>query len=85
MQRAQRVCVNQIIAMNNQFESTYSMLARSEEKGRGILETSVYAAFTLSVVLSICQFAEAPVKISPLKPEPCVACHNDATHRRSGS
>jgi hypothetical protein len=35
------------------------MLVRSEEKGRGILEILVYAAFTFSVVLSICQFAGA--------------------------
>ena len=29
--------------MNNQFESAYAMLVRSEEKGRGILEIFVYA------------------------------------------
>ena len=45
--------------MSNQFESAYTMLVRSEEKGRGILEILVYAVFTLSVVLSICQFAGA--------------------------
>jgi ABC-type sugar transport system permease subunit len=45
--------------MNNQFESAYAMLVRSEEKGRGILEVLVYAVFALSVVLSICQFASA--------------------------
>jgi hypothetical protein len=45
--------------MNNQFESAYAMLVRSEEKGRGILEILVYAVFTFSVVLSICQFAGA--------------------------
>ena len=77
--------MNQIITMNNQSESTYRMLVRSEEKGRGILETLVYATFTLSVVLSICQFAEAPLKISPIKSEPCVVCHTDATHSRVGS
>jgi len=54
-----RVGVNQIITMNNQFESAYAMLVRSEEKGRGILEILVYAVFTFSVVLSICQFASA--------------------------
>jgi hypothetical protein len=45
--------------MNNQFESAYAMLVRSEEKGRGSLEILVYAVFTLSVILSICQFAGA--------------------------
>lgn len=45
--------------MNNKFESTYTMLVRSEEKGRGILEILVYAFFAFGVVLSICQFAGA--------------------------
>ena len=43
--------------MNNKFESTYAMLVRSEEKGRGILEILVYAVFAFGVVLSIWQFA----------------------------
>lgn len=68
--------------MNNQSESTYGMLIRSEEKGRGILEILVYAVFALSTVLSICQFAEVPVKISAPKPEPCVACHSVTAHSR---
>jgi hypothetical protein len=45
--------------MNNQFESAYAMLVRSEEKGRGILEVLVYAVFAFSAILSICQFASA--------------------------
>jgi hypothetical protein len=45
--------------MNNQFESAYAMLVRSEEKGRGILEIVVYAVFAFGVVLSICQFVGA--------------------------
>jgi len=45
--------------MNNQFESAYALLVRSEEKGRGILEILVYTVFAFSVVLSICQFASA--------------------------
>jgi hypothetical protein len=53
------VGVNQIIIMNNQFESAYAVLVRSEEKGRGILEILVYAVFAFGVVLSICQFAGA--------------------------
>jgi hypothetical protein len=56
---AYSVGVNQIIIMNNQFESAYAMLVRSEEKGRGILEVLVYTVFAFSVVLSICQFASA--------------------------
>ena len=71
--------------MNNQFESTYGMLVRSEEKGRGILEILVYAVFTLSVALSICQFAAMPVDSAALKLEPCVACDTATTHSHVGS
>jgi len=53
------VDINQTKIMNNQFESAYAMLVRSEEKGRGILEILVYAVFAFGVVLSICQFAGA--------------------------
>ena len=35
---AQRVGINQTNLMNNQFEATYALLVRSEEKGRGVLE-----------------------------------------------
>ncbi len=71
--------------MNNQFESTYALLVRSEEKGRGILETLVYVIFLLGVVLSIWQFAQTPVKISAPGLEPCVACHTTTTQLRAGS
>jgi hypothetical protein len=47
--------------MNNQFESTYGLLVRSEEKGRGVLEAVLYVAFVLSAVLLIWQFAQSPV------------------------
>jgi hypothetical protein len=38
--------------MNDQFESTYALLVRSKEKGRGVLEILVYAVFILGVVFS---------------------------------
>ncbi|HEU0274443.1 MAG TPA: hypothetical protein VFQ83_07960 [Candidatus Udaeobacter sp.] len=47
--------------MNNQFESNYALLVRSEEKGRGVLEAVLYIAFVLSAVLLILQFAQSPV------------------------
>ena len=50
--------MNQTNIMNNQFESTYALLVRSEEKGRGVLEILVYVVFFLGVVLSIGQFAQ---------------------------
>jgi hypothetical protein len=78
-------CINQTNIMNTQFESTYALLVRSEEKGRGLLEALVYALFILGVVLSILQFAQTPVKISAPGLEPRVACHNTTTQLRAGS
>ena len=78
---ALRVGINQTNIMNNQFESTYALLVRSEEKGRGVLEILVYAVFVLSVVLSIWQFAQTPLKIPTRGLEPCVACDTPATPR----
>jgi len=71
--------------MNNQFESTYALLVRSQEKGRGILEILVYGMAILSVVLSIFQFAEVPVKISAPELQPCVDCHSATARSRVGS
>ena len=65
--------------MNDQFESTYALLVRSEEKGRGVLEILVYAVFILSVVFSIWQFAQTPVKLSAPGLEPRVARHTTPT------
>jgi hypothetical protein len=44
--------------MNN--DTTYALLVQSEEKGRSIMETAVYALLGLSVILSIMQFAQPP-------------------------
>jgi hypothetical protein len=43
------------------FESTYALLVRSEEKNRSLLEMLVYALFILSAVFSIWQFAHQSV------------------------
>ena len=61
--------------MNNQFESNYALLVRSEEKGRGVLEILVYAIFFLSVVSSIWQFAQTPLRISVAGLETRIAHH----------
>ena len=42
--------------MNN--DTTYALLVRSEEKGRNIMETAVYALLGLSAILSILQFVQ---------------------------
>jgi hypothetical protein len=45
------------------FESTYALLVRSEEKKRNMLEVLVYALFILSAVFSIWQFAHQRVEL----------------------
>lgn len=48
--------------MNNEGQqSIYGLLVRSEEKGRGILETAVYATCILSVAVAILQFISQPI------------------------
>lgn len=47
--------------MNNR--TTYSLLVRSEEKSRDLLETAVYAMCVLSAVFAIYQFAQQPVSL----------------------
>jgi len=47
--------------MNN--DTTYALLVRSEEKGRGIMETAVYALLGLSAILSILQFIQQPERL----------------------
>jgi hypothetical protein len=47
--------------MNNR--TTYSLLIRSEEKSRDMLETAVYAMCILSAVFAIWQFAREPVAL----------------------
>jgi hypothetical protein len=45
----------------NEFESTYAMLVRSEEKERSASETVIYGLLVLSAVASILQLALHPV------------------------
>ena len=71
--------------MNNKFESTYALLVRSEEKGRSVLEIAVYAAFILSVVFSILQFAQMPMTVPGHGTKPCVACHTTTSEFRAGT
>lgn len=46
--------------MNNETESIYGLLVNSEEKGRGRMETAVFATCILSVVAAIIQFVGQP-------------------------
>lgn len=73
---------------NNEIhESTYALLARSENEKRSLFEMIAYALFILSVIAAIWQFAHQPVNpittlprsvtqsdvaIDPTQPEPIV-------------
>jgi hypothetical protein len=48
--------------MNSQ--TTYSLLVRSEEKSRDLLETAVYAMCILSAIAAIWQFVEQSSRLS---------------------
>jgi len=61
------------------------MLVRSEEKGRSVLEILVFVGVILSVIFSIWQFAETPLKISPAETNTCVAHHASKTQLRAES
>jgi hypothetical protein len=50
--------------MNNEAKSIYRLLVRSEEKGRGAMETVVYAMCILSAVAAIWQFVGQPAPVS---------------------
>ena len=56
-------CMKQQSLNNNQFESAYALIVRSEEKGRGVLEAVLYVAFILSAILLIWEFVQSPLSI----------------------
>jgi len=70
--------------MNNEAQSIYGLLACSEEKGRGIMETAVYATCILSVLAAIIQFMGQPTPDpfsgvdSSVQPVPVVSHHVEA-------
>jgi len=70
--------------MNNEAQSIYGLLACSEEKGRGIMETAVYATCILSVLAAIMQFIGQPTPDpfsgvgSSVQPVPVVSHHLEA-------
>jgi hypothetical protein len=67
--------------MKNEAKSTYSLLVRSQEKGRGIMETAVYAMCIVSAVVAIWQFIGQPAPpsfenlVSPAPAIPVMSQH----------
>src|SRR6266480_2092339 len=68
--------------MNNEAQSTDGLLVRSEEKGRGIMETVVYALFGLSAIISIWQFAAQPSPLPIDAPRPAPYLAPQMSHHR---
>ena len=64
--------------MNTKSESTYTLLMRSQEKGRTVLEILVFVLWIFSVVVVIWQFAQTPLETSAPGVAPCIACHTSA-------
>ena len=60
----------------NQYESTYALLIRSEEKRRNGFELVVHLLLILGPLIAIWQFAQQPVSIpsTELKGAGCVVC-----------
>jgi hypothetical protein len=68
--------------MNTEQKSTYALLVHSEEKGRTIMETVVYAMCTVSVIVAIGQFIGQSARLSfeggstsPSHPAPVMSQH----------
>jgi hypothetical protein len=61
---------------NEQEESTYALLIRSEEKRRNLIEMTLYSFLILGPLIAIWQFAQQPVSIpsTELKGAGCVVC-----------
>jgi hypothetical protein len=64
--------------MNTKSESTYTLLARSQEKGRTVLEILIFVLCIFSVVVVIWQFAQTPLESSAPGVTPCIACQTSA-------
>ena len=47
--------------MNTHKANTYDLIVESEDKNRTLLETAIYALFTLSAIVSIWQFVVQPI------------------------
>jgi hypothetical protein len=64
--------------MNTKSESTYTLLVRSQEKGRTVLEILIFVLCIFSVVVVIWQFAQTPLESSAPGVAPCIACQTSA-------
>ena len=49
--------------MNTHKSTTYDLIVQSEDKNRMLMETVIYALFTLSAIVSIWQFVVQPIVV----------------------
>ena len=76
----ERGCMNEQLntadQSENQHESTYALLIRSEEKSRNVIEMAICPILIFGAVIAIWQFAKRPVNIpaAGLKGAGCVVC-----------
>ena len=62
----------------DQFESTYALIVRSEDRERSLFEGAVYVAVVLSALFSLWQFAKQPVDL------PLTSVHTTAITQSAG-
>ena len=66
-------------------QTTYTLLVRSEEKNRDLLEAVVYALCILSAIVAIWQFVDQSSRLSvdrlALRPQPAPVVSHDAVER----
>jgi hypothetical protein len=59
--RCMKKLTNAIDEPENQHESTYALLMRSEEKGRNLLEMVIYPLLIIGAIIAIWQFVLQPM------------------------
>jgi hypothetical protein len=66
-------------------QTTYTLLVRSEEKNRDLLEAAVYALCILSAIVAIWQFVDQYSRLSvdrlALRPQPAPVASHHAVER----
>jgi hypothetical protein len=66
----------------DEFESTYALIVRSEDRERSIFEGAVYVAVVLSALFSLWQFAKQPVDLPLTSVHTTAITHSaDLNHR----
>ena len=68
----------------DQHESTYALLVRSEEKSRNLLEMVIYPLLITGVIIAIWQFMLQPINLPSLDTKAALSVTNEQ-NLRAGS